>query len=121
MSGKRKRYSAAYRREAAHLVIDTGRPITHVAREIGVGGQLLGRWVAAGRAHQDNPPPAVDADERAELARLRVENAELRMDREFLKKAAAYADDRWGSPRLTDTLIAEPRVLRRGCSYVGKE
>ena len=33
---------------------------------------------------------ALDVDERAELTRLRVENAELRMDREFLKKAAAF-------------------------------
>jgi transposase len=38
----------------------------------------------------EGPPGAVDADERAELERLRVENAELRMDREFLKKAAAF-------------------------------
>ena len=36
------------------------------------------------------PPPAIDADERAELERLRREVAELRMDREFLKKAAAF-------------------------------
>ena len=90
MSGKRKSYSPAYRREAAHLVIDTGRPIAHVAKEIGVGEQLLGRWVARERAEQTNPPEALDADERAELARLRTENAELRMDREFLKKAAAF-------------------------------
>ena len=90
MSGTRKRYSPAYRREAAHLVIDTGRPIAHVAKEIGVGEQLLGRWVAQERAKVDSPPPALDLDERAELARLRTENAELRMDREFLKKAAAF-------------------------------
>ena len=38
----------------------------------------------------DDPPEAVDVDERAELERLRRENAELRMDREFLKKAAAF-------------------------------
>jgi transposase len=38
----------------------------------------------------DNPPGALDVDERAELERLRVENAELRMDRAFLKKAAAF-------------------------------
>src|SRR4051812_33710033 len=37
MSGKRKSYTPAYRREAAHLVIDTGRPIVQVAREISVG------------------------------------------------------------------------------------
>jgi transposase len=90
MSRKRKQYTPAYRHEAARLVIDTGRPIVQVAREIGVGEALLGRWVAQERARTDHPPGVVDADERAELERLRVENAELRMDREFLKKAAAF-------------------------------
>jgi transposase len=92
MSAKRKRksYTPAYRREAARLVIETGRPIAHVAKEIGVGEQLLGRWVAIERSRSDDPPPALDVDERAELERLRVEVAELRMDREFLKKAAAF-------------------------------
>ena len=92
MSGSRKRknYTPAYRRDAAHLVIDTGRPIAHVAKEIGVGEALLGRWVAVERAKIDRPPDALDVDERAELSRLRTENAELRMDREFLKKAAAF-------------------------------
>ena len=71
-------------------MIDTGRPIAHVAREIGVGEQLLGRWVALARARDDSPPPALDFDERAELERLRTEVADLRMDREFLKKAAAF-------------------------------
>jgi transposase len=90
MGAKRKSYTPAYRREAAHLVIDTGRTIAAVAREIGVGEQLLGRWVAVERARMDDPPEALDADERAELERLRREVAELRMDREFLKKAAAF-------------------------------
>ena len=49
MSKKRKFYTPAYRREAAHLVIDTGHPIADVAREIGVGEQLLGRSVALER------------------------------------------------------------------------
>jgi transposase len=86
MSRKRKIYTPAYRREAAHLVIDTGRPIVQVAREIGVAEALLGRWVGLERVRTDRPPEALDSDERAELARLRTENAELRMDREFLKK-----------------------------------
>ena len=89
-SKKRKSYTPAYRREAAWLMIDTGRPIAHVAREIGVGEQLLGRWVALARARDESPPPALDLDERAELERLRTEVADLRMDREFLKKAAAF-------------------------------
>ena len=88
--GRRRSFSPAYRRDAAHLVIDTGRPIVIVAREIGVGEQLLGRWVAMERAKLDSAPPALDIDERAELERLRVEVGELRMDREFLKKAAAF-------------------------------
>ena len=51
---------------------------------------MLGRWVGAERAKMDSPPDALDVDERAELERLRTENAQLRMDREFLKKAAAF-------------------------------
>lgn len=90
MGAKRKSYTPAYRKDAARLVIDTGRTIAEVAREIGVGEQLLGRWVAVERSRMDDPPSALDVDERAELDRLRRENSELRMDREFLKKAAAF-------------------------------
>ena len=90
MGAKRKSYTPAYRRDAARLVIDTGRTIAEVAREIGLGEQLLGRWVAAERARMQDPPGALDVNERAELERLRTENAQLRMDREFLKKAAAF-------------------------------
>nr|WP_157635546.1 IS3 family transposase [Tetrasphaera japonica] len=87
MGAKRKSYTPKYRQEAARLVIDTGRTIAQVAREIGVGEQLLGRWVAIERSRMVDPPAALDVDERAELERLRGENAELRMDREFLKKS----------------------------------
>jgi transposase len=90
MGAVRRKYTPQYRRDAAHLVIDTGRAIRAVADEIGVGEQLLGRWVAIERSRMDEPPPAVDLNERAELERLRAENAQLRMDREFLKKAAAF-------------------------------
>lgn len=77
MGAKRKSYTPQYRVDAARLVIDSGRSIAQVSRQIGVGEQLLGRWVAAERARMDDPPPAVDLDERAELERLRVENAAL--------------------------------------------
>ena len=90
MGAKRKRYTPAYRRDAARLVIDSGRTIVEVAREMGVGEQPLGRWVAAEPAAMDDPPGALDIDERAELARLRAENSQLRMDRELLKNAAAF-------------------------------
>src|SRR4051794_38460541 len=85
---KRKSYTPALSREAAHLVIDIGRRSSQVAREIGVREALLGRRVALERARTD-PPKALDVDERAELTRLRAENAELRMDRELLREATA--------------------------------
>jgi len=90
MGAKRKSYTPKYRQDAARLVIDTGRTIAAVSAEIGVGQQLLGRWVSIERSRMDDPPEAIDADERAELVRLRREVAELRMDWEFLKRAAAF-------------------------------
>lgn len=98
MGAKRKSYTPKYRQEAAHLVIDTQRTIAAVARDIGVGEALLGRWVAIERSRMDDPPEALDVNERAELDRLRRENAELRMDREFLKKAAAFFATETTSP-----------------------
>jgi transposase len=98
MGAKRKSYTPKYRQDAAHLVIDTGRTVAAVSREIGGGEQLLGRWVAIERSRMDDPPEAVDVNERAELERLRRENAELRMDREFLKKAAAFFATENSSP-----------------------
>src|SRR6201993_4538774 len=45
MSGKRRKYTPEFREQAARLVIETGRPVAHVGAEIGVGEQVLGRWV----------------------------------------------------------------------------
>jgi transposase len=92
MSGKRRKYTLEFREQAARLVIETGRPVAHVAAEIGVGEQVLGRWVRLAKesAAAGDTGAVLDADERAELERLRRENAELRLDRAFLKKAAAF-------------------------------
>ena len=55
-----------------------------------MGEQLLGRWVHAERARTDPGEAPLGLDERAELERLRREVQELRMDNEFLGKAAAF-------------------------------
>lgn len=89
-TSRRKTYAPEYRREAARLVIDTDRTIAAVAREIGVGEQLLGRWVQQERDRAGVTDDPLGLDERAELARLRREVQELRMDNEFLGKAAAF-------------------------------
>ncbi|GAB3487807.1 transposase [Flexivirga lutea] len=59
MGAKRKSYTPKYRQEAARLVIDTDRTIAAVARDIGVGEALLGRWVAIERSRMDDPPEAI--------------------------------------------------------------
>ena len=81
MSGKRRKYTPELREQAARLVIEMSRPIAHVAAEIGVGAQWLGRWVCQAR---DNGA-VLAAGERAELGRLSNENAELRSDRQFFR------------------------------------
>ena len=91
MSTTRRKFTPEYRREAARLVIDTGRAVAPVARELGLGEQLLGRWVARERARLAAPEEFAAAEtEKSELERLRRENAQLRMDNEFLGKAAAF-------------------------------
>ncbi len=52
MSGRR-RFSAEFKVEAAHRVIDSGRPISEVARELTIGEPLLGGWVRAERARME--------------------------------------------------------------------
>ena len=87
MSGKRRKFTPEFRAQAVRLVTETGRPVAHVAAEIGIGAQLLGRWVAKAKTDAGGDNKLVlDDDERAELNRLRKENAELRLDRSFLKK-----------------------------------
>jgi transposase len=72
------------------MVVDTGRPVAQVARELGINPGTLGNWVATYRkAHPvEDEPLAVS--ERARLRELERENRELRMQAEFLKKAAAF-------------------------------
>lgn len=90
MSQQRKRFTPEYRKEAARLVIESGRPIVRVAEEIGVSAGLLGRWVKNERERQGNEDGMSAADLRAENVRLRRELAEARLDNEFLSKATAF-------------------------------
>jgi transposase len=74
VSGKRRKFTPEFRQQAARLVIETGRPIAHVAAEVGVGEQLLGRWVRLARqaAGTGDTGAVLDADERAELDGCRL-------------------------------------------------
>ena len=90
VSSSRKKYTPEYRQEAARLVLESGRPIAHVAKEIGVAEGLFGKWAKLERERQGSDDGRSDADIRAENARLRRELAEAKMDNEFLSKATAF-------------------------------
>ena len=66
------------------IVNETGRPVAEIARELGVNEGTLGNWV---RRDRDERSGGLSSDERAELVRLRKENATLRMERDVLKRS----------------------------------
>jgi len=89
--GRRTRYQDEFRESAVAMVRETGKPIAQVARDLGINDGTLGNWVMADRRRRgDQPADKVSETERAELVRLRRENAQLRMEKEILKKAAAF-------------------------------
>jgi len=90
MREKRRKYSPEYKSEAVRLVIETSRPITEVAREIGVHEGTLGAWVNTYRTEHAGDEPPLTMSERARLRELEREVRELRMKTEFLGKAAAF-------------------------------
>ncbi len=90
MGRQRREFTAEYKDEAVRLVINTGRTVAVVARELGINEATLGRWVNAFKSRQDAGDGALSETERAELARLRRENSELKLDRAFLKKASLF-------------------------------
>lgn len=97
MSSHRKKqsYSPEFRAEAVRQVIDTSRPIAVVARELNIVEQTLGNWVKAYRAEHAEDEPPLTVPERVRLREAEREIRELRLENEFLKKAAAYfAKDR---------------------------
>lgn len=87
MGSQRREFTPEYKDEGVKLVVNTGRAVATVARELGVKEQTLGRWV---NDRQQVGDGALSESERAELARLRKENSELKMDRAFLKKASLF-------------------------------
>lgn len=86
--GRPSKYPEEFRREAVELYRSSERSRAEVAKSLGISDGSLAAWVKAANAAEE--PGALDADERAELARLRREVKDLRMDREILRKAAAY-------------------------------
>ena len=86
----RRRFTQEYQDQAVSLVLHSGRTIRDVAKSIGVHGITLGKWVNKAKGDDSSRDNQLSETERAELERLRKENAVLRMERDFAKKVAAW-------------------------------
>lgn len=87
----RRSYTDEFRAEAVRLVLEEGKSIGAVARDLDLTPSAFRNWVEQAKADLGKTPTGVlSSPERDELSRLRKENRELRMEREILKKAAAF-------------------------------
>jgi len=97
MTRNYRKYDEDFKQGAVALVVETGKPIAQVARELGVNEGTLGNWCARARRDAAEGNGELSETERAELARLRKENTELRMQRDVLKRSVAlWVDEAMG-------------------------
>ena len=92
-TGPDRKYTVEFREAAVRQVIDGGRSVPQVARSLEMSDKTLANWVLKARKGQPllkrSPAQPVN-DLQAELTRLRQENARLKLEKEILRKAAAY-------------------------------
>ena len=86
MAEKRRKFDKEFRAGAVRIVLESGKPIAQVARDLGVNEGTLGNWVNLDRQAREGITGLSTGDVE-ELKRLRAENAELRMERDVLKRS----------------------------------
>ncbi len=88
----RRQFSREFKLEAVKLVKERGVSVAQAGRDLDVHENVLRKWIreATSDPREAFPGKGVMKPEQAELDRLKKENAKLRMERDLLKKAAAY-------------------------------
>ncbi len=90
MPEQRRRFSPQFKAEAVQMVLETGKPIAEVARDLEINEGTLGNWVNRWRSDHPEPEKSETPVERARVKEIEDEIRRLRMENEFLKKAAAF-------------------------------
>jgi transposase len=86
----RRSFTEEFKAGAVRLVLDEGKSISQVGRDLDVAQSVVGNWVKQARADRSQGKAGLTTEERAELTRLRREVKDLRQQRDILKKAAAF-------------------------------
>ena len=86
----RRSFTDDFKAEAVALVRNSGKSICRIAQDLDLTETALRDWVSKAAATGDASALPLDASERVELKHLREDNRVLRMERDFLKKAAAF-------------------------------
>lgn len=92
-AGLDRKYTAEFRDAAVKQVSEGGRGISAVARSLEMSSKTLANWIYRARKGHvlvKRKPSQPASELEAEVSRLRQENARLRLEKEILKKAAAY-------------------------------
>lgn len=84
----KRKFNQDFKQEAVKLVTEQGYKVSEAARNLGIRANLLSRWKLEMEAESSGA--RLGLDEQAEIRRLREENRRLKMEREILKKAAAF-------------------------------
>ncbi len=87
---ERRQFDDEFKAGAVRLVLDEGKTVGRVARDLDLTESALRVWVGRARADRTKGRTGLTSDEREELRRLRKENRQLRVERDILKKAAAF-------------------------------
>ncbi|MFC5911688.1 transposase [Streptacidiphilus monticola] len=94
-----RKYPDELRERAIREVRSTGRPIAHVARDLGIHKEALRNWIRQAEADAGERDDRLTTNERDELRQLRRENAELRRANEILKAASVFFAQEIDRPR----------------------
>jgi transposase len=86
----RRRFTDEFKQQAVRLVLDEGKSVSAVARELDLVASALGNWVKHAQADRSKGRTGLTTAEREELVRLRKALRIAEEERDILKKATAF-------------------------------